>query len=186
MRGLNVHIIRVIVENKNNKSLIVKESMEGGKMTARFWQLGIFMLALIFLSACGQNNGSESQNALIKTTNPSPLTIKDGKTSHVEKIRKDVSSFPEVYDVAVIKGKKATLVVYKVKHLNRFNMKGIEAKLNKFLEKKYPKENFKVSSDYKIFLEAVRLKDKMKNPNFSEKEAETRFQKIIKLKDETT
>jgi hypothetical protein len=160
--------------------------MEGGKMTSRFWKLGMVLMAFVLLPACGQDNGNESRGALLKTTNPSPLSIENGKTSHVEKIRKDISSFPEVYDVAVIKGKKETLVVYKVKHMNRFKMKGIEAKLNKFLEKKYPKENFKVSSDYKIFLEAVRLKEDEEKHNLSEKEAEKRFQKIIKLKDETT
>jgi hypothetical protein len=160
--------------------------MEGGKMTARFWQRGIFILIFVLLSACGQNNGVESQNALLKKTNPSPLNLGKGKTSHVEKIRKDVSRYPEVYDVAVVKGNKDTLVVYKVKHLNRFKMKSIEAKINKHLEKKYPKESFKVSSDYKIFLEAVRLKDAREHKNLSKKEAEKRFQKIVKLKDETT
>jgi ABC-type phosphate/phosphonate transport system substrate-binding protein len=160
--------------------------MEGGNMTSRFWMLGMFIFAFILLSACGQDNGDESKSALLKTTNPAPLSIEDGKTSHVEKIREDISSFPEVYDVAVIKGKKETLVVYKVKHLNRFKMKKIEAKLNKFLEKKYPKESFKVSSDYKIFLEAVRLKEAEDKHKLSEEEAEKRFQKLIKLKDETT
>lgn len=155
-------------------------------MASRIWQLASLVMIFSLLSGCGKNPGVESQNALLKTTNPAPLSIEKGKTSHVEKIRKDVSSFPEVYDVAVIKGKKETLVVYKVKHMNRFKMKAIEAKLNKFLEKKYPKENFKVSSDYKIFLEAVRLKEAEEKHNLSGKEAEKRFQKIIKLKDETT
>lgn len=156
-------------------------------MASRFWKLGIFSMAFIFLSACAQNNGVDSQNALVKKTNPAPLTIEDGKKdSHVENIKKDISSFPEVYDVAVIKGKKDTLVVYKVKHMHRFKMKAIEAKINKHLEKKYPKESFKVSSDYKIFLEAVRLKEDEEKHNLSEKEAEKRFKKIIKLKDETT
>jgi hypothetical protein len=160
--------------------------MEGGKMTSRFWKLGMFSMVFILLSACGQNNGVESQNALVKKTNPAPLTIEDGKDSHVKKIKKDISSFSEVYDVAVIKGKKDTLVVYKVKHLYRFKMKDIESKINKHLERKYSKESFKVSSDYKIFLEAVRLKEDEEKHNLSEKEAEKRFQKIIKLKDETT
>jgi hypothetical protein len=164
----------------------INRKREGGKMTSRFWKLGMVLMAFVLLPACGQDNGNESRGALLKTTNPSPLSIENGKTSHVEKIREDISSFPEVYDVAVIKGKKETLVVYKVKHLNRFKMKRIEAKLNKFLEKKYPKENFKVSSDYKIFLEAVRLNEDEEKHNISEKEAEKRFQKIIKLKDETT
>ncbi|MCQ6280947.1 sporulation protein [Bacillus sp. EB600] len=155
-------------------------------MTGRFLQIQIIAAIFVLLAACGQNHGNESKGALLKTTNPAPITIGTSKPSHVEKIKNDVSSFPEVYDVAVMKGKKDTLVVYKVKHMNRFRMKAIEAKINKFLEKRYPKENFKVSSDYKIFLEAVRLKEAMKTKDLSKKEAEKQLQKIIKLKDETT
>ena len=36
-------------------------------------------------------------------------------------------------------------------------MKKIEKEVNDILEKKYPDEDFIVSSDYKIFLEADRL-----------------------------
>lgn len=155
-------------------------------MTARILQLQIIGIICFLLSACGLNQGKDSQGALMKTTNPAPIHINAEKQSHVEKIKDDISSFPEVYDVAVIKGKKDTLVVYKVKHMYRFRMDAIEKKLNKFLEKRYPKENFKVSSDYKIFLEAVRLKEAMGKKDFTDKEAEKRLQKIIKLKDETT
>lgn len=171
---------------KKTKIDSVKEGMEGGKMKVRLKQLGLCVLVFGLLSSCEQNNGVESQNALVKTTNPKPLNIKDGKTGHVDNIKKEVSSLPEVYDVAVIKGKKNTLVVYKVKHMYRFKMKSIESKINKTLEKEYPKENFKVSSDYKIFLEAVRLNEDKEKHNLSEKEAQNRLEKIIKLKDETT
>ena len=37
-------------------------------------------------------------------------------------------------------------------------MKKIEKEVNEILEKKYPEENFVVSSDYKIFLEAYRIR----------------------------
>ena len=94
----------------------------------------------------------------MKTTNPNPIvTEKNNGEDKVKKIEKEVSSFDELYDVAVVKGKKDTLVVYKVKHMHRFKMKKIEKDLTKRLEKNYPKENITVSSDYKIFLEAVRL-----------------------------
>jgi hypothetical protein len=78
------------------------------------------------------------------------------------------------------------LVVYKVKHLQRFRMKTIEKNITNHLEKKYPKEDFIVSSDYKIFLEAVRLKDDMKKRKITEKKAEKRFKEIVSLTEEMT
>jgi predicted RND superfamily exporter protein len=144
------------------------------------------VLLFIMITACGQNQGEKSQNALIQKTNPDPIHIKKGETNHVASIKHEISSFPEVYDVAVVKGKKDTLVAYKVKHLHRFKMDDIEKKMTAKLKRKYPKENFTVSSDYKIFLEAVKLQEEMDKPGFSDRDAEKRLQKIITLKDETT
>jgi hypothetical protein len=60
-------------------------------------------------------------------------------------------------------------------------MKKIEKDLNKLLEKKYPEENFTTSSDYKIFLETVRLDERMKSPEFTHQKAEKRFNEIVKM-----
>lgn len=49
------------------------------------------------------------------------------------------------------------------------------------LEEKHPKENFTVSSDYKIFLEAVRLNEKMKEGKLSHSKAEKRLEEIVKM-----
>jgi hypothetical protein len=143
----------------------------------------IIFACLFGLTACNQDQkAKDSQLALMKTTNPNPIvTDKTKIPDHVEEIERDVSSFPEIYDVAVVKGKKDTLVAYKVKHSQRFRMKKIEKELNKRLEEKYPKENFTVSSDYKIFLEAVRLNERMKSDKFSSKRAEKQLKKIIKM-----
>ncbi|MGG3469852.1 YhcN/YlaJ family sporulation lipoprotein [Neobacillus pocheonensis] len=146
----------------------------------------IVIVFLAILSSCSQNHqAKDSKLALLKTTNPNPvITDKKKNSDGVEEIKKDVSEMPELYDVAVIKGKKDTLVVYKVKHLHRFRMKQIEKNVNKMLEKKYPKENFTVSSDYKIFLEAVRLDERMKSKKFTHKDAENRFKEIVKMTEE--
>jgi hypothetical protein len=143
----------------------------------------IVSMSLLFLTACTQDQPvKESQMALMKTTNPTPLSTKRKKNvDRVEDIKRDVSSLPELYDVAVVKGDKDTLVVYKVKHMHRFKMKTIEKNLNKKLEKKHPKENFTVSSDYKIFLESVRLNEKMKSGKLSHSKAEKRLEEIVKM-----
>lgn len=146
------------------------------------------IIGLFLLAGCSQNQeAKDSQMALLKETNPKPLmTDQDKGTNRVEEIKKDVQSFSELYDVAVIKGKKTTLVVYKVKHLHRFRMKQIEKELKKKLEGKYPNEKFIVSSDYKIFLEAVRLNERIEGEKISDKEAEKQFNKIIKMTEDMT
>lgn len=143
----------------------------------------MLFVSIFLMSSCSQGpNEKDSQLALMKTVNPNPtVTEKNKGQDKVEKIEKEVESFDEIYDVAVVKGKKDTLVVYKVKHMQRFNMKEIEKDLNKTLEKKYPKENFTVSSDYKIFLEAVRLVERKNNGSLSDKQAEKRFNEIVKM-----
>ncbi|MEH7336650.1 sporulation protein [Neobacillus drentensis] len=146
----------------------------------------IVLACFVILSSCNQHQQvKDSQLALIKTTNPKPvITDKKNRRDGVTEIKKDVSSLPELYDVAVVQGKRDTLVVYKVKHLHRFQMKKIEKNINKMLEEKYPKENFTVSSDYKIFLEAIRLDERMKSSKFSHRDAENRLKEIVKMTEE--
>ncbi|QED50058.1 sporulation protein [Cytobacillus dafuensis] len=147
-------------------------------------------MLLLGLTGCGLGEDSkDSELALIKTTDPSPALLEKNTKENldfVESVKHDIASMKELYDVAVVKGKKDTLVAYKVKHFYRFQMKKIEKKVNEMLEKKYPDENFTVSSDYKIFLEAVKLNEKMKDPNFSQEKANKELKKIIKLKQELT
>ncbi|WP_282171841.1 YhcN/YlaJ family sporulation lipoprotein [Cytobacillus firmus] len=146
--------------------------------------------SLILISGCsGDGEVTDSDLALLKTTNP-PAVLIDKNTKEnlnlVENIEHDVEKMKELYDVAVVKSNGDTLVAYKVKHLQRFHMKKIEKKMTKMLEEKYPDENFIVSSDYKIFIEAVELQEKMKNPDFTDKKAKKKLDKIIKLKNEMT
>lgn len=147
----------------------------------------IAIFILLGLAGCSQNESKESELALIKKTDPNPVLIDEnteGNLDLVTNIKEEIASYKEIYDVAVVKGKKDTLVVYKVKHLQRFHMKKIEKKIKGRLDKKFPDEKFTVSSDYKIFLEAVKLNEKMQNPDYSEKKANKRLKEIIELKNE--
>lgn len=149
----------------------------------------LFLCCLVILAASGCSaigKKDDTKLAILKTTNPTPVaTDKNHRSDNVEKIKHDVSSMSEVYDVAVVKGEKNTLVAYKVRHLYRFKMKKIEKGINEMLEKRYPIEKFAVSSDYKIFLEAVRLKEKIGSKGFSDQRAEKRLKQIIKMAKET-
>ncbi|RBP92168.1 sporulation lipoprotein YhcN/YlaJ [Cytobacillus firmus] len=152
--------------------------------------LSFIAFSLILLSGCsGDGKVTDSDLALLKTTNPPAVLIDKntrGNMDLVENIEHDVEKMKELYDVAVVKSNGDTLVAYKVKHLQRFHMKKIEKKMTKMLEEKYPDENFIVSSDYKIFIEAVELQEKMKDPDFTDNKAKKKLDKIIKLKNEMT
>ncbi|MDF1507472.1 sporulation protein [Robertmurraya sp. DFI.2.37] len=148
-----------------------------------------FFVIVTLLCACNNDGSKESGLALVKTTNPAPLSLEKSTKKELDligAIEQDVESFKELYDVSVLKGKEDILVAYKVRHMQRFHMKKIEKKIKKLLEDKYSQENFIVSSDYKIFLEAVKLEEKLKDPTYSTEKAEKRLQEIIKLKKELT
>jgi hypothetical protein len=156
----------------------------------KIYRFVILMLLILALTLTGCNQSEEDQESrlsLIKTTNPKPIKLTNRQNENIaENVKHDVKKFDEIFDIAVVQGKKDTLVVYKVKHLNRFRMKQIERNVTKELEKKYPDESFTVSSDYKIFMEALKLKERVKDPNYSENKAEKDLEKIIKLKNEQT
>lgn len=146
----------------------------------------IYLLMVLILTGCNtQGENRDSQLALLKATNPEPIQIEKNGVS-VEKIRKEVEAIDEIYDTAVIKGDHNILVAYKVRHLDRFQMKKIEKELTDRLEKKYKKEKFIVSSDYKIFLEAVRLREDIDTGKKDDKAADKRLHEIISLKKEKT
>lgn len=149
----------------------------------------IVVIMNFFLVGCSEYSGKETKLALIKTVHPTPTVVEENKSKDLKtlkKVSREILAIGPVYDVAIIKGNKDTLVAYKVKHLHRFKMKQIEKEINQKLEKKFPKEDFTISSDYKIFLEVIELINKEKDPDFSDKKANKKLQKIIALKNELT
>jgi Sporulation lipoprotein YhcN/YlaJ (Spore_YhcN_YlaJ) len=151
----------------------------------KYW---IYIIGVCFiivqLSGCSTVNRNE--NSLLSQTDPEPIAVKDEDIEKVKKIKDTVLSFDEIYETAVVLGKEDCLVAIKVHHLKRFRMKAIEKKLKKKLKEQFPKDKFTVSSDYKIFLESVRLKNRVEQENWSEEQKEKRLQEIIKLSQEQT
>lgn len=147
------------------------------------------LITCIYLHGCSsEGDGKQSRLALLKTMQPAPIEIsyQNKEKSIGFQVRQDLKQIDEIYDVAVIEGEKKILVAYKVKHFHRFKMKKIEKKITEQLTNDYPKHEFIVSSDYKIFLEAIRLKEDLEDGNLSTHEAKKRFDKIIKLQKEMT
>jgi hypothetical protein len=152
------------------------------------WAL-LMIISLIMVGCNLGNTTTESRKSMIQSVNPEPAAIEDKSSKNqeiAEKVKKEVQSLPDIYDVAVIKGKEEIIVAYKVKHMQRFHMKRIEKEINQRLEEKFPKENFITSSDYKIFIEVIELKEKMKDPDYSREKAEKKLQKILNFKEELT
>lgn len=156
-------------------------------------QIIFFIITILLVTVtigCRQNDdNNESQLSLIKTTNPSPIVVEKraiDQQSEALQIKKIVRSSPEIYDVAVVKSDNRVLVAYKVKHLQRFRMKKIEKQLKEQLKQYFPKGKFIVSSDYKIFLEAIRLNEKIENNDYKEKQVRKQFNYIVKLTKEQT
>lgn len=153
--------------------------------------LFLLIIYMIFsTTACSTvDDTPETRTSLLKTSNPNPVAVKETATEEqlVDDIKKTALSVNGIYDVAVVKGKeKDCLVGFKVRHLERFRMKKIEKQLTEELERKYSDLNFTVSSDFKIFLESVRLNEKIKKDHLSEDKREKRLQEIIKLSTEKT
>jgi hypothetical protein len=153
------------------------------------WRIFITIAAVLFASGCSNYSEEDTKFALIKKINEGPAVFSENEQKDLEKIkkvRKEVLSLEPVYDVAIVKGDKETVIAYKVKHMHRFRMKQIEKELKKRLEEKFPKEKFVVSSDYKIFLEVIELINDKKDTKFSDEKANQKLQKIIKLQKELT
>jgi len=152
-------------------------------------RLVLFIISLnILLFGCSTANDTpETRSSLVRTSNPNPIAVNNKDEQLVEEIKKTALSNDGIYDVAVIKGEaKDCLVAIKVQHLKRFRLKKIEKQLMKELQKQFKDLSFTVSSDFKIFLEAVRLNEKMEKENLSKEKKEKRLQEIIKLSQEKT
>lgn len=141
------------------------------------------ILLACLLAGCGPEHDG---TAMIERADPDAVQLDGHHDELAADIKKEADSFDEIYDTAVVKGTKQLLVAYKVRHLERFRMKKIEKDLDKHIEKmaKEEKVEIVVSSDYKIFLEAVRLKEDMEAGHLTEKEADKRLEEIITLKKE--
>lgn len=149
--------------------------------------LFIFSLSVLLFGCSTVNDTPETRSSLIRTSNPNPIAVNNKDEKLVGDIKKTALSIDGIYDVAVIKGEaKDCLVAFKVHHLERFRMKKIEKQLTKELQKQFKDLSFTVSSDFKIFLEAVRLNEKVEKENLSKEKKEKRLQEIIKLSREKT
>ncbi|OIK11115.1 YhcN/YlaJ family sporulation lipoprotein [Bacillus sp. MUM 13] len=158
------------------------------KGIGKWFSLPVLILFII-LAGCSDDGQNKDDLSLVKKIDPAPMDII--KTSNenddtAKKVKKEVAGHKYVYDVVTVKHGKTIIVAYKVKHLHRFQMKSIEKQVTGQLKKKFPDHQFIVSSDYKIFLESVRLNEMLQKEDVPEKKAKKKFREIVELKKELT
>ncbi|RFU63069.1 YhcN/YlaJ family sporulation lipoprotein [Bacillus sp. V59.32b] len=151
----------------------------------------LFSLTFLFMiTGCAGNRDNQKEGmALIQRTDPPAMDIRSvtyQKDGVPEKVKSEVVRIDGIYDVVAVQNGKDILVAYKVNHMHRFQMKKIEKNVNDRLKKKFKGYKFTVSSDYKIFLETVRLNNMLREKDVPEKKAKEKFQKIVKLQKELT
>ena len=153
----------------------------------RLGKFFLYLFILTTLTSCKPDSDSEEAKAsLFKSVDPKPLYISGKNKAPLEKIKSKVRNFDEIHDVSVIQNDNQILVAYKVKHFNRFHMESIEKKLSNMLNNEFPKYEFLVSSDMKIFLEAIELTVHVQKENYPKKKAEKWFGNIVRLEKEQT
>jgi hypothetical protein len=152
-----------------------------------FMLTSAFFLCLVILAGC--NDSKQDGMALVGRTNPPAMDVRSVRYSDQaipEQVKKEVAGIDGIYDVVVVQNGKKILAAYKVNHLKRFKMKKIEKNVTNRLSKKFKGYEFIVSSDYKIFLEAVRLNKMLKKEDVPTEKAKKKFEDIVSLQKEMT
>ncbi|WP_409304682.1 YhcN/YlaJ family sporulation lipoprotein [Peribacillus sp. SCS-155] len=151
--------------------------------------IAIIMSSSVLAGCSGNKGNDKEQAALLGRANQQSMNVKGIKHTNdslPEQVKREVADMKGIYDVVVVQNGKKFLVAYKVNHLNRFRMKQIEKQVNQKLTNKFKGSQFIISSDYKIFLEAVRLNEMLKTQDVPQKKATKRFEEIEKLSKEMT
>ena len=134
-------------------------------------------LMIVFLIAC-QNNQVD------RTPNRENLQIQNIR--HLDQddhqINQSVQDqFDEITDLTSVTYNHEIIMAIQVNSLAQFNEQQIAIDIEDYLGKMHPEIKATVSSDYKIFLEINRLKQKITTENLTSKDFKQQFGKIIKL-----
>lgn len=147
----------------------------------------LLVIMLFTLVGCEKMTEENGLYVFIKNQDIPPFSlVEDSNLSRLTTLQQELLSFENIYDVTMVEGKEELLIVYKVKHLNRFKMQAIEKEVKKIAEEQLNEEKeIVVSSDYKIYLETMRLHNQVKK-QIDEQELLKKFNSIIHLQKEMT
>lgn len=147
----------------------------------------LLVIMLFTLVGCEKMTEENGLYVFIKNQDIPPFSlVEDSNLSRLTTLQQELLSFDNIYDVTMVEGKEELLIVYKVKHLNRFKMQAIEKEVEKIAKEQLSEEKeIVVSSDYKIYLETMRLHNQL-TKQIDEQELLKKFKSIIHLQKETT
>ena len=147
----------------------------------------IIFILLFTLVGCEKMTEENGLYVFVEEQNVAPISIvSNADVPRLEELKQQLQDLEELQDVVIIDGEKELLITYKVKQLSRLKMKHIEKEVKKVAKEFLNEEkDVVVSSDYKIFLEAIRLHNESLNQVDEKKQLE-KFEWIIKLQKEMT
>ena len=147
------------------------------------------LILMIFFTLVGCEKMSEDNGlyVFLKDQTIAPFSlVENADISKLNALKEKLNELEELYDVVIVEGKEEILITYKVKQLSRIKMQHIEKEVKKIAKELLnEKKDVVVSSDYKIFLEAIRLHYDV-TKEVKPKEQLEKFQWIIKLQKEMT
>lgn len=147
----------------------------------------LLLIMLLTLVGCEKMTEENGLYAFVKNQNIAPFSlVQNADLTKLTTLQNDLQKLDNIYDVVIVEGQEELLIVYKVKHLKRFKMQAIEKEVKEIAKDRLNEDlDIIVSSDYKIYLETIRLHNRINNQSDEKKSLKT-FDWIIQLQKEMT
>lgn len=143
----------------------------------KYLLLSLYSLILIFLVACQNNQTKPPPDQ--KNINIQPISHLDQDEHQINQtVQKE---YEEISKLTSVTYNQEIIMAIQVNQLAQFNEHKIAEEVEAYIEKTFPNQQAKVSSDYKIFLEINRLKQQITQENFNRSDFNEAFKEIKKL-----
>lgn len=146
--------------------------------------LNIMILIVVMATGCqleDETKKTETSNPILQLSTSGE--IGQNASKHAEEVLKKQNN---LMDVQAINDDKKLLIAAQLPHNDRFQMKKIEKKLTKQVEKHFPDREITLSLDKKIHLEIKDLKEQLAKGKLDNKKLKKEIDRIIKLSKEKT
>lgn len=140
------------------------------------------LLFIFFILAGCQLNEQETEHPILTETS-SDSTISQSVANQAVNT---VLQREEVIRANAVNTDKLLLLAFEVEQFERFNLKSIEKKIKKQLNKEFKDVEVVVSYDPKIMLEIEKLQTKLESNEIDTKKFKKETKRIVKLKREKT
>ena len=145
------------------------------------WLCSILVI-VILLGGC---NGNQSINSDKEDGKYQVSMVQQDQTIAKEAEQK-VLKIEEVTEAVAVNVDKKILLGFRVKQFSKFRIKQIEKKVNEALKKHFPEYDTTASSDIKINIETMKIKNRLKTKDYQTEKFKKDVEKIQKLSREQT